>query len=126
MLREVEFKGKVSEEMLRKLYSQAEFIVSASRFEGFGISIVEGMASRCIPVVNSIEAFKLLVKHGKTGFLIDFDNKDEAASRILHINQMWRQEKEMYADAAKEASQDFLWERRIGKLEGIYRENLKN
>jgi glycosyltransferase involved in cell wall biosynthesis len=40
-------------EQLRNILSKAKIIVHASRFEPFGISVVEGMASGCVPIVNN-------------------------------------------------------------------------
>ncbi len=67
-------------EKLRFLAS-SQFFVSASGYEGFGISLLEGMASGCVPLVNNIRAFRDILE-GR-GFLIDYSNKEEAALKML-------------------------------------------
>ena len=65
---------------LKKLYSESSIYWHASgfgenekkepiRFEHFGITTVEAMASGCVPVVIGKGGQKEIVEHGKTGYL---------------------------------------------------------
>jgi len=62
--------GMVSEKELLEFYSESEFFVSASEYEGFGISAVEAISAGLIPVLNSIPPFKTFVSDKKTGFIV--------------------------------------------------------
>ncbi len=73
-----EFLGKVNETEKAELLKKAEFFVSASEYEGFGISALEAMAAGCIPVLSNIEAFRELVNKG-SGLLADFSSPEKAA-----------------------------------------------
>jgi alpha-1,3-mannosyltransferase len=79
--------GGVSEKELRQAYARAQYFVSASSYEGFGISTIEGMAAGCIPIVNRIPTFQSFVGEenagGTRGLLVDYGSPREAAEQII-------------------------------------------
>lgn len=68
----VEFLGEISEKKKLGLLGKAEFFVSASQYEGFGISALEAMAAGCTPILQDIPAFRELAANGR-GHLVNFD-----------------------------------------------------
>ncbi|MCW6511080.1 glycosyltransferase family 4 protein [Lichenifustis flavocetrariae] len=60
----------------------ASYIVSASRHEGFGISIVEGLSAGLVPVLSRIPPFAKLIGDAGLGLLTDFDAAPAAAASI--------------------------------------------
>lgn len=60
----------------------ASYVVSASAYEGFGLSIVEGLSAGLYPLVSNIPAFDSLVHSTGRGQLLNFVNPAEAASII--------------------------------------------
>jgi alpha-1,3-mannosyltransferase len=67
---------------IAEILKRASYIVSASAYEGFGLSIVEGLSAGLYPLVSSIPAFASLVHSTGRGQLLDFGNPAEAASII--------------------------------------------
>tara|TARA_R110000868_G_scaffold372687_1_gene636501 strand:+ start:5673 stop:6806 length:1134 start_codon:yes stop_codon:yes gene_type:complete len=59
---------------LRELIGRASFIVSASRYEGFGLSAVEGMSAGLTPILSAIAPFERLVRQSGRGRTVDFNN----------------------------------------------------
>jgi glycosyltransferase involved in cell wall biosynthesis len=56
--------GKVSNEELNALYSQAEALVFPSLYEGFGWPVIEAQACRCPVIVSDIEVLKEIAGDG--------------------------------------------------------------
>ena len=52
----VHFLGYVSDEQLRTLYAQATLFIYPSLFEGFGLPVLEAMASGCPVITSSISS----------------------------------------------------------------------
>jgi len=83
--KEITFLGDVSEKRKLELLSTAGFLVSASEYEGFGISVLEAMAAGVPVIVNDIESFRNFVKDTENGFIICFSNTRTATEKILKI-----------------------------------------
>jgi len=75
------FAGEVSSEDLLKKYREADIFVLPSRMEGFGIVLLEAMASGLPCVAYSIPSVRTLIEHGKTGLLAE--NEKEFFESIL-------------------------------------------
>ncbi|MFB3814652.1 MAG: glycosyltransferase family 4 protein [Terriglobales bacterium] len=58
--KQVQFKGQLSEEQLRQLYSRAAIYAATSRYEPFGLAPLEAALSRCAIVANDIPTFREL------------------------------------------------------------------
>lgn len=98
--------------------SKARFFVSAAEYEGFGLALLEAMASGMVPIVNDIEAFRDLVKDGEEGFLIDYSDPKGAAEAILEIVG---KDPVGIAERARRRAEGYRWERVIKRFEELYR-----
>ncbi len=98
-------------------YSRCGVFVSASRYEGFGISVLEAMASGMVVAVSNIEAFRNFVRHRENGFLLDFSDPEGAASAIAGI---LRSENASIRGEARKTSREYGWERIIKKIISVY------
>jgi len=65
--------------------SLLDIFVLPSRWEGFGISIVEAMAAGLPVVAAGVGGIPEIVEDGRTGFLIERDNIHALADRILYL-----------------------------------------
>jgi len=67
---------EVPHEHLKALFLQAGIVVSASEYEGFGLAVAEAMASGCIPILQSNQAYQSFILDvpgkGLSGRLIDY------------------------------------------------------
>lgn len=73
---------------LRELIGRASYIASASRYEGFGLSVVEGMSAGLVPVLRSIPPFQRLVERSGCGALISMDDPFNAAGEVRHTHDL--------------------------------------
>lgn len=113
----VYFIGEKTGKPLLEYYSKSNFFLSASEYEGFGISVIEAMASECIVIVNDIEAFRNFVKDGENGFIADFSNPKEASELILNIRN---KDLSKISKNAKEKAKEYDWKNIIKRIEKIY------
>lgn len=71
-----------SDDALRTLIGRSSYIASASRYEGFGLSIVEGMSAGLVPLLRPIPPFQKLVEQSGCGLLINTDDANSAAQKV--------------------------------------------
>ena len=79
----VTFTGGIPEEDLLLMYQIADIFVFPSKQEGFGIVLLEAMASGTPCVARSIPATKRVIRDGKTGFLVE--TKGDFIEKILYL-----------------------------------------
>lgn len=82
----VRFTGWISDEELNELYRSASVYVQASRHEGFGLSLAEGMLAGCIPVVTSVGALPEVV--GDVGVTVEHPDGVLVADGIRRALEM--------------------------------------
>lgn len=88
----VRFLGAVAPDAVADLCLRHDALVAPSRFEGYGMVIVEAMVCGCAPVVSRIRGVTdMIVRDGVDGALFDVGDAPAAAARI----------RELAGDAAK-------------------------
>ncbi|MGC1272186.1 MAG: glycosyltransferase family 4 protein [Planctomycetaceae bacterium] len=102
--RQIQFRGRVSDEELRTLYRDCDFFVMPSRGEGFGLVFLEAMRAgkACL---GGIGAASEVIEHGVTGYVVDPADAEavgEAISRLFtnrdETERMGRAGAERFAD----------------------------
>ena len=89
--------------------------ISASEYEGFGISVLEGMASGCVPILNDIPSFNEILNN--CGFVIDFSEHEAAANKILEI---LKTDISKIRKSARKEVKKYDWEKIVKKWEKVY------
>lgn len=66
------------------LYKDSRFFLMTSRFEGFGMTLIEAQSQGCIPFAfNSFSAVHDIIKDGQTGFIIPNKNEKKYCKCML-------------------------------------------
>jgi len=78
----VVFTGNISKEELIELYKRADIFVFPSKMEGFGIVLLEAMASGTLCIAYSIPSVRKIIKDNENGVLVK--NKKELLDKILY------------------------------------------
>lgn len=114
----VRFHGYLNREALAQVCAHCGFIVSASRYEGFGLAVVEGMSLGLLPVVHDNSAFREIRDRSGVGLIVDFDDPRSAGATFA----TWRR---TMTTSHREAAQSFAlgerWEPVANEIADCYR-----
>jgi len=83
----IRYHGYLARDELQTLVRSCGYIVSASEYEGFGLSIIEGMSVGLLPVLHDNAAFRDTHRRSQCGLICDFGRPGEAAAAFLR----WRE-----------------------------------
>jgi len=117
--KDIIFHGFVTPEKLEKLLKKCGWFLSASSFEGFGMSMLEAMAVGLIPFVQPNESFRELITAGHVGECVDFSHPENAAALIAERLKF------IGLDERKKAQNfalQFSWEKLAEETLAAYRE----
>ena len=85
VLDHIEFLGRVADARLVNLFRAAELYVTPTRYEGFGLTLLEAMAARAPIVTSDIPVVNEIVRHAENGWLVPYNNPAELAQAIVHL-----------------------------------------
>lgn len=113
----VHFLGYVSDNLLRFLYRKAVVFVYPSLFEGFGLTVLEAMASGC-PVITS-NTSSLPEIAGDAAILLNPEDVEELSANIVLISNNKELREEMTAKGLQRANA-FTWEKTAAMTHKVY------
>jgi len=119
VLGNMEFVGSVPHEKVEKCLSKSDIFLLSSSYEGFGISVLEAMASGLPVVVNNIPSMKEIISNGKNGFVVDFSKYKKVSKLIIKILKDKKLQKSIDRNA-KASTKKYDWENICDKLIGVY------
>ena len=118
------FHGATSREELYNLLERAHVFVSASAYEGFGLSTIEAMSAATVPVVTAVGAHPNVIEHGVSGFLTD-PKATELSEYLERALAMSPEETAAMGEAARTATRRFSWTEIAPHYEQLYRQVLE-
>lgn len=71
--------GRMAPDELRNLYATATVVMSTSRFETMGATLMEGMAAGATPVTFGVGGQPDIVTHGENGYIADYGSAQSVA-----------------------------------------------
>lgn len=114
--------GYIDDEDLPVLYSNAEWFVYTSQYEGFGLPLLEAMQCGC-PVISG-NASSLPEVIGDAGIMIEWDSEEQ---HIDAYEKYYFNEKLRNANRHKgiERAKLFSWQTSVGKMASVMAANLQ-
>jgi alpha-1,3-mannosyltransferase len=103
----------------------AAFIVSASEYEGFGLSIIEGMSAGLIPICSDIPSFTKIIMNAGVGINLDFSDDNQAPDIDAFINNQLA-EYSQNTENARAAAKAYSWSIKAGEFASTYETILGN
>lgn len=117
----VVFHGGISTDAIADLAARCRYFVSASSFEGFGLSAVEAMGAGLIPILNDIPPFRALVEeHG--GCVIDFNQPGSLKDWLDRVPPDPEQEK--LAEQLQQSVRRYSWDEKVDEILTQYQKTL--
>jgi glycogen(starch) synthase len=78
----LKFLGYVSDKELQEHYSDADVFVAPSRFESFGLVLIEAMRHGKPVIASDIGGMREIINNGVDGYLVKVDDTAQLANRI--------------------------------------------
>jgi glycosyltransferase involved in cell wall biosynthesis len=98
-------------------------LLITSRYEGFSLSLIEGMSQGLIPVAYPVGIAPEIIQNGKNGFLIH--SQSEGKKTIEFLLHLPKEDRRHLANAAQETAQRFSSRTISKRLLEVYEETLK-
>lgn len=116
------FLGEVSQQTIFRLYNKAKMFIFPSSYEGFGLPVLEAMASE-VPVISS-NASSLPEVAGDAAL---FFEPNDAQTLARHLSQLWESEslRGELIRKGRENVKRFRWETCVERTAQVYRECAK-
>jgi len=115
----VAFYGSQRQDLLPYFYSAAEALVLPSRYESFGMVVLEAMACGTPVIASRVGGLPYTIKDGHTGFLVPEGNWFLLAERIREIIESPHL-KEKLVTAARTRVKQFGWPMIAQKVISLY------
>lgn len=113
----------MNREMLQKEYQPGQILLSTSRTEACQLTLIEGMASKMIPVTYPIGIAPYVIKNGENGYIVNSAKEAIAIIKKLNNDSMLR--KKIGQNARKTAEKYFTFDKMINQYSNILKQIIK-
>ncbi|UCE38229.1 MAG: glycosyltransferase family 4 protein [Thermoplasmata archaeon] len=115
------FTGLVPETQLPKYYAACDIFALHSLYEGFGMVLVEAMATGKPVVSTNVGAIPEVVDHGKTGLLVPPLNEMALGENIIRLIEDKELRKKMGRNGLIRTQQKYNWDNIVKEYLDIYK-----
>ncbi len=122
----VQFTGQVDDTLLRRYYAGCDVLVVPSRFESFGLILLEAMMFAKPVVATDVGGMKEIVLHGETGFLVPPDNVAALTSALAAFVRSAQLRRDMGEHGRKRYEEHFALSGMVRGAEAYYRELIRS
>jgi phosphatidylinositol alpha-mannosyltransferase len=117
----VTFLGRISFDELPYIYASSHVFCSpAIGYESFGIVLLEAMASGIPIVASDIEGYRFVLEDGKEGFLVEPENPDALADKLIYLLKNEELRVKMGVLGRKKAEEKYSWDKVANEVEAYY------
>lgn len=116
----IEFCGPVDYDRLPEYYQHAEFLISPSLSESFGMSLIEAMACGLPVIASRVGGMPFIVEDNVTGLLVRPGDPGSLAEAMNWILTHHQASKKMGVAARRSTAYRFGWERISRQLDRLY------
>lgn len=95
-----------------------DIIVMPSRYEGFGLALIEAMASKIPVIASDIDGPKEIIKDNQYGMLFKSEDSEELAKKIIYLIE--NKDEKKIENAYKYVDNNYSIKRMVNRLAEIY------
>jgi glycogen(starch) synthase len=121
-LERIHFTGWQSPAQMALRYAAADILVVPSRYEPFGMVILEGMLYGLAIVAADVGGPAEILEHGRTGLLFPPRDVGALSSALQRLLKNPEERKELGRAAAREVRSIWLWKQLVPPMLDVYRE----
>lgn len=115
--KQVALLGRVENNRIPELLSQADLFVRPSRFEGFGVAFIEAMAAGVPVIATPVGGIPDFIIHQETGLLVEPDDPASLANAIELIAVDQALSIKLTTRASKLIKERYQWDVIVAKVE---------
>lgn len=116
----VNFLGFISGEKKYAYYKSADIYVQPSRYETFGVAVLEAMACGKPVVASNVGGIPFVVEDGKTGLFFECGNIEDLAEKVIILLKN-KEMREKMGKEGRERAKEFTWDRIADKTITLYK-----
>ena len=121
-LERIQFTGWQSPAEMALRYAAADILVVPSRYEPFGMVILEGMLYGLAIVAADVGGPAEILEHGRTGLLFPPRDVEALGSALQRLLKNPEERKKLGQAAAREVRSKWLWKQLVPPMLDVYRE----
>ena len=114
------FLGNLAADEIPRWYQNVAIMVACPRYEPFGITPLEAMASGCAVVASRTGAFDYIVKPGETGTLVPTGDAQALAEAVRPLMQDPRKTELMGQAGRDRVTEEFSIEKEADGIARVY------
>lgn len=118
----VTFIGMVPHEtVLPAYYRKASVFILPARYEPFGLTTLEAMASGTAPIISSVAGSREVVVDGVNGFIMDMHDRKKLAEQIQTLLKDTKLNKKISENAATTIKKNYSWDEIVNQFINLYK-----
>lgn len=110
----------LSDAEIKLKIGEACFVASASEYEGFGLSLIEGMSAGLIPIASPINSFEKIIRDAGIGLINDFSVDEENVLKVHRYISSVVSDYSSNRSNVISASQKYCWSSKSIEFENVY------
>ena len=114
------FAGKISHEEVPTYLSKLDIFVALSRYESFGVAVIEASACGLPVVVSEVGGLPEVVKDRKTGLIVPDESPKAAAEAIKSLLVNPSLSRKMGRLGRKHVKNNYSWSSSVSQMEYVY------
>lgn len=119
------FAGELSRKDLISAFKNASIFVLPSRYETFGIVLIEAMTAGIPVIASDIAAIPYILKQNETGLLFELEKPKMLATYIITLLRDKDLRKYLIENGRKEVKSKYSWDKILPHYEEIYQSLIK-